>query len=184
MRKALLVIDVQQEYFEGPYRIEYPIDSLDNIVRALKFAGSADINTVVVQHSSKTGSHFVKRSPGWVLRPEIKAFKPDLYLEKTYPGAFTGTDLETWLRDGDIDTVVISGYMTHLCCDTTARQAYHLDFNVEFLSDATGTIGLKLGSELVGAQTVHKTFLAAQASQFSKVLTVDEWIAKSRKKEH
>lgn len=184
MRKALLVIDVQQEYFEGPYRIEYPINSLDNIVRVLKFAGSTEVNTVVVQHTSKSGKHFVKRSPGWALRPEIKAFKPDLYLEKTLPGAFTGTDLETWLRDGDIDTVVISGYMTHLCCDTTARQAYHLGFNVEFLSDATGSLSLRFGNEAIGAQTVHKTFLAAQASQFSKVLTVDEWMANSGQKEH
>lgn len=177
MHRALLVIDVQQEYFEGPYKIEYPTNSLENIIRALQFSESTDVDSVVVQHTSKKGNHFAKRSPGWQLRPEIKAVQPDLYVEKTLPGAFTGTDLETWLRDGEIDTLTISGYMTHLCCDTTARQAYHLGFNVEFLSDATGTIGLTLGNEKIDARTIHNSFLAAQKSQFSKLTTVDDWIA-------
>lgn len=177
MRKALLVIDVQQEYFEGPYRIEYPDNSLDNIMRALRFAESSNITTVVIRHTSKSGKHFVKKTPGWELRPEIGKFRPDLYVEKRYPGSFTNTNLETWLRDGEIDTVTIAGYMTHMCCDTTARQAFHLGFNVEFLSDATGTVSLKLGEETLDAQTIHKAFLAGQASQFSRVLSVKEWMA-------
>ena len=58
------------------------------------------------------------------------------------PGSFTGTALEQWLRERGITTVAIAGYMTHMCCDTTARQAVHRGFNVEFLSDATGTLPL------------------------------------------
>lgn len=54
------------------------------------------------------------------------------------------TSFVLWLRGQVIDTVVISGYMTQMCCDTTARQALHLGFSVEFLSDATGTLQIML----------------------------------------
>ncbi len=65
-----------------------------------------------------------------------------LLIEKNLPGSFTGTGLEEWLRERGITTVTIAGYMTHMCCDTTARQAVHRGFDVEFLSDATGTLPL------------------------------------------
>ena len=61
-------------------------------------------------------------------------------IDKQLPGAFTGTELEPWLRKEEIDTLSIAGYMTHMCCDTTARQAFHCGFKVEFLRDATGTL--------------------------------------------
>ena len=54
-------------------------------------------------------------------------------IKKAFPGSFTGTDLEEWLIKHEIDTLVISGYMTQMCCDTTAKQAFHQGFNVEFL---------------------------------------------------
>ena len=47
----------------------------------------------------------------------------DLLIEKSLPGSFTNTPLEPWLRERGITTVSIAGYMTHMCCDTTARQA-------------------------------------------------------------
>jgi nicotinamidase-related amidase len=59
------------------------------------------------------------------------------------PGSFTSTELEMWLRERNVETVVIAGYMTQMCCDTTTRQAMHLGFGVEFLSDGTGTLTIK-----------------------------------------
>ena len=67
----------------------------------------------------------------------------DVLIHKSLPGSFTGTELETWLRERGMETVVIAGYMTQMCCDTTARQAMHLGFGVEFLSDGTGTLAIK-----------------------------------------
>src|SRR5947209_13927403 len=63
----------------------------------------------------------------------------DLLIEKSLPGSFTNTPLDEWLRERGITTVSIAGYMTHMCCDTTARQAVHRGFKSEFLRGDLGT---------------------------------------------
>ena len=99
----------------------------------------------------------------------------DLLIEKNLPGSFTGTGLESWLRQQGIDTVVISGYMTHMCCDTAARQAVHLGFNVEFLSDATGTLPLDNSAGQVSDEELQRAILCAQQMLLSEVLSTDAW---------
>jgi nicotinamidase-related amidase len=94
------------------------------------------------------------------------------------PGSFTGTELESWLRRQGIDTVVITGYMTHMCCDTTARQAVHRGFNVEFLSDATGTLPLDNSAGQVSAEELHRSILCAQQMLLSEVLSTDMWCSR------
>lgn len=123
MKKALLVIDVQKEYFTGKLPVTYPSDSFQNILRAIKSANERQIPVVVIQHTAPQADAktFVSGSEGWKLHPEIKSQKYNHLVEKHLPGSFTGTDLEKWLQDNGIDTIVISGYMTQMCCDTTAR---------------------------------------------------------------
>ena len=100
-----------------------------------------------------------------------------ILIEKTLPGSFTGTELESWLRDKGIERLVISGFMTQMCCDTTARQAFHLGFAVTFLSDATGTLPIKNSAGSVTAEELHRAILVTQEALFSKVITADEWIS-------
>ena len=94
------------------------------------------------------------------------------------PSSFVGTDLEAWLRKNTIDTIVISGYMTQNCCDTTARYAKHLGFNVEFLSDATGTLAFENKGGKATAEEIHRTTLVEQAFRFSDIASTKEWIGK------
>jgi nicotinamidase-related amidase len=63
-----------------------------------------------------------------------------------------------------------------MCCDTTSRQAVHLGFSVEFLSDATGTLDISNYAGSVKAEELHKAVLVTQAMRFSKVISTDEWI--------
>jgi nicotinamidase-related amidase len=67
-------------------------------------------------------------------------------------------------------------HMTHMCCDTTARQAVHRGFNVEFLSDATGTLPLANSAGKVAAEELHRSILCAQQMLLSEVLPSSEWI--------
>ncbi len=64
-----------------------------------------------------------------------------------------------------------------MCCDTTARQAMHMGYSVEFLSDATGTLQLSNSAGNISAEDLHKAILVTQAARFSKVLSSDEWIS-------
>jgi nicotinamidase-related amidase len=178
MKKALLVIDVQNEYFTGKLPITYPEGSLDNIIKAMAAASNNNVPIVVVQHTApqQYSMTFRKGSHEWSLHPAIEAQSYDYLIEKNLPGSFTGTDLEMWLRERSIDTVVVSGYMTQMCCDTTARQAMHLGFSVEFLSDATGTLQITNSAGTIGAAELHKAILITQAMRFSKVLTTEQWV--------
>jgi nicotinamidase-related amidase len=178
MKRALLVIDVQNEYFTGKLPITYPNNSLLNILSATDAAIEHSVPVIVVQHTSnaKESQVFRKGSAEWQLHSDIKKRPFDLLIEKKFPGSFTGTSLEKWLRERNIDTIVITGYMTQMCCDTTARQAFHLGFAVEFLSDATGTLAFTNNAGTVNDEELHRSSLVTQEMRFSKVMKTVEWI--------
>ncbi len=178
-KRALLVIDVQNEYFDGgALPVTYPPQSTANIVSAIQAAKTANIPVVMVQHTvtDKGAKAFIKNSHGWQLHESVKNAKVAHYIEKTMPSSFVGTNLESWLRKEGIETVVISGYMTQHCCDTTARYAHHLGFNVEFLSDATGTLDFSNKAGTATAEEIHRATLVEQAFRFSDVMNTKEWI--------
>jgi nicotinamidase-related amidase len=179
MKRALLIIDVQNEYFTGALPVSYPSGGLDNILKAMDAASQQGLPVIIVQHAAKAPDSpvFRKGSREWALHPDIARRPHDLLVEKHLPGSFTNTSLEAWLRAEGIDTVVISGYMTQMCCDTTARQAFHLGFSAEFLSDATGTLDIKNDAGSVTAEELHRAILVTQAMRFSKVMKTADWIA-------
>lgn len=178
MKRALLVIDVQNEYFTGKLPVTYPQGSLDHIIEVIEVARSKEIPIVLIQHTApqKDSKTFRKGSQEWKLHPAIAETPHEHLIEKNLPGSFTNTYLESWLRKRNIDTVVITGYMTQMCCDTTARQAVHLWFSVEFISDATGTLQISNEAGTVTDEELHRAILVTQAMRFSKVLTTKQWI--------
>ncbi len=176
MKRALLVIDVQNEYFTGRLPIKYPQSSLGNILKAMDIAETRGIPVIVIQHSSPEGSKsFARGTNGWELHDEIKEKGCGVLIEKNLPGSFTDTGLEETLKKLGCDTVVITGYMTQMCCDTTARQAFHLGYRVEFISDATGAPDVSNYAGSVTAEELHRAILVTQAMKFSKVMTLAEW---------
>lgn len=177
MSRALVVIDVQNAYFAGRHTITHPADSFDGIQRAIDVAHTAGVPIVLVQHDGHPERlpEFAPGTAGWAMPTELMERPHDAVIRKTLPGSFTGTPLETWLRERGIDTVVIAGYMTQMCCDTTSRQAVHLGFTVEFLADATGTHDFRNDAGSITAEELHRAALVTQAARFARVLTVDAW---------
>ncbi len=179
MKRALLVIDVQNEYFTGKLPVSYPAGSFENVLKAMDSAKEYTISIAVIQHRAirEDSPIFKFRSPEWELHPEIACRPRAILIEKTLPGSFTGNGLEPWLKKNGIDTVAISGYMTQMCCDTTARQAFHRGYKVEFLSDATGTLAFSNNAGSVTAEELHRAILVIQAQRFSAVMKTSEWIS-------
>lgn len=178
-KQALLVIDVQNEYFTGLLPVTYPKDSLNNIIKAMDHAARAGIPVVVIQHTapSKDSPTFRKESNGWRLHPEIEKRRRDILIEKSLPGSFTGTELEKWLRERGVERVSVCGYMAQMCCDTTARQAFHLGFQVDFLSDATGTLPVQNSAGSITDRDLHRAVMVTMAMKFARVMDTEEWIA-------
>jgi nicotinamidase-related amidase len=179
-RRALLVIDVQNEYFTGNLRIEYPptTSSIGKIGLAIDAAAGAGIPVIVVQHDMPEGAPvFAKGSQGWQLHPEVAKRSASHRINKTMASVFAGTDLAEWLSSNAIDTLTIVGYMTHNCDAATIFHASHAGLKVELLQDATGSLPYENAAGRASAEEIHRVFCTVFHSSFAAVTTTDNWIA-------
>jgi nicotinamidase-related amidase len=179
-RRALLVIDVQNEYVTGNLPIEYPDvqTSLANIGRAMDAARAAGVPVIVVQNFAPAGSPiFARGTPGAELHPVVASRERDHLITKSLPSAFTGTDLADWLAAQHIDTLTVAGYMTHNCDASTVNHALHAGLAVEFLEDATGAVSYENRAGFASAQEIHRVFSVVMQSRFAAVASTGEWIA-------
>jgi nicotinamidase-related amidase len=178
MTTAMLVIDVQDEYLSGGLPIVYPPadEALARIGEAMDAAAEHGLPIVLVRHTEPdpSGGLFVAGTPAWQLSDVVTARRHDVVVDKSLPGSFTGTGLEAWLADREVDEVVITGWMTHMCVDTTARQALHLGLGVTVLGDATGTIDV---SDDLPAALVHRVELGVLGDGFARVTRTADWIS-------
>ncbi|WP_375592070.1 cysteine hydrolase family protein [Chitiniphilus eburneus] len=180
MQRALIVIDVQNEYETGGLKIEYPpfAQTLARVGEAMDAAHAAGIPVVVVQHSMAAGAPvFAAGSHGWQLHETVARRPHDHHVEKHQASALAGTDLGSWLRQRGIDTLTVVGYMTQNCDDSTVKQAAHEGFAVEFLSDASGALALANRAGHATAEEIHRVTMVVMQSNFAAVLTTGEWIA-------
>lgn len=176
MRPALLVIDAQNEYFapHGKWVLADGVQALTQIQQLLGAARAAAIPVYHVTHEALDPQSPVFR-PGSVnveMHPELEVRPGEQRILKHYPGAFRETPLESLLRRDGVDTIIVSGFMTQMCCDTTTRQARERGLNVLFASDATAARDLTLDGEVVPHTRIHATTLAVM-TQFATVLPTD-----------
>ncbi|NRG40718.1 isochorismatase family protein [Rathayibacter sp. VKM Ac-2835] len=179
-RRALILVDVQQEYFAGPLEIRYPphASSLPAITTALDAATAAGLPIAAVQHSSGEGAPvFAPGTPGFELHPEIERRRSDDWtsITKRFGTVFAGTDLLARLRERDVDTITLVGYMTNNCILASAAEAETHGLTAEVLSDATGAIAISNAAGSVDAETVHTTLLALLNSNFAAVADTETW---------
>ncbi|MDM0078926.1 cysteine hydrolase family protein [Variovorax sp. J2P1-59] len=180
-RRALIVIDAQNEYFAGGgLPIEYPPveESLPNITRAMDAARAASTPVVVVRHHAPKGAPvFQANTRNGELHAEVARRPHDHLVTKTFPSVFTGTDFADWLHRHGINTISVAGYMTHNCNASTVYEAMHRGLNVEVLSDATGALPYANAAGRASAEEIHRVFSVVFHSNFAAVVSTDDWIA-------
>ena len=179
-RRALIVIDVQNEYVTGNLLIGYPDarQSLANIGRAIDAAHAAGIPVVAVQNTAPQAAPvFDRGSHGWQLHEVVASRGFDHLVDKTLPSAFTGTDLGAWIAQHGIDTLTVIGYMTHNCVASTVFEALHAGLQVEVLDDATGSVPYANSAGRQTAQQIHQAFSVVFQSRFAAVTSTGDWIA-------
>jgi len=179
-RRALVVVDVQHEYFDGPLQVEHPPreESLARVVEAVRTAGAHGVPVVVVQHEVAADSPvFAAGSPGFALHPDLEAVLPASAqrMTKTMGSVFAGTGLAHRLREQGVDTVTLTGYMTNNCVLASAVEAEGLGLAAEVLSDATGAVHLSNEAGDVGADVVHTTLMVLLQSNWAAVATTAAW---------
>jgi nicotinamidase-related amidase len=140
-------------------------------------ARAAQVPVIVVQHQLPAGAPaFAPGSEGWQLHPDIARRPADLRLDKQLPSVFTGTNLAAWLREHEINTLTITGYMTHNCNASTVFEAFHTGLAVEVLSDATGSLSYENAAGSASAEEIHRVFGVVFHSNFAAVSTTADWL--------
>jgi nicotinamidase-related amidase len=177
--RALIVIDVQQEYFAPIGKVVLPGGpvAVRQIARALEWARASEVPVIhVVHESQKPGAAiFAPGSPALEVHAEARPQAGEPVLTKHLPGSFTGTGLEQILRGKGVEQVVLAGFMTQMCVDTTARQAAHLGFGVTVLADATAAMAVKgPDGQLIPADRVHQTHLGSLSGFLAEIRVLDD----------
>jgi nicotinamidase-related amidase len=174
-RAALLPIDIQREYFAetGPLRIPDGAMVLAKLRSLLGDYREANMPIVHVRHEEAAGAPvFAIDGPLVETMPDVAPRHIEPVVIKHAPGAFTDTELSLVLNQLAVRKVVIAGFMTHMCCDTTARQAQERGLDVIFLTDGTATRSLAFAGRTIDYRDVQAATLAAQADGFSTLADV------------
>lgn len=138
MRSALLVIDVQRQFFDSdprPFEAGAVIERINGLARRARRAGAP---VIFIQHE-QPGEGLPAESPGWQLASGLEVEVLDQKVRKTTPDSFLRTDLATVLEASGVDNLVICGYASEFCVDTTVRRAAARGYTVQLVADAHTT---------------------------------------------
>lgn len=174
MSAALVLIDIQKDYFPGGrMTLEGADAAAENAARLLEQFRARSWPLFHVQHLSTrpNATFFVPGTDGVEFHPSVAPRTGESVIQKNFPNAFRATRLDTELRSRGITELVVVGMMTHMCIDTSVRAAFDLGFKVELAHDACATRNLRFGeTELLAAQ-VHGSFIAALNGTFATART-------------
>jgi nicotinamidase-related amidase len=179
MKTALLIIDIQKDYFPGgKHPLVNPLEAAKKAYLLLQCFREHGGHHVHIQHISKKpdATFFISGERGTDIHDSVAHFEGEPIVYKHEPNSFLNTDLLELLKSWEISRVIISGMMTHMCVDATARAASDLGFQVIIAEDACATRDLKYDDTTIPADHVHKAFLAALKS-YGKVMKSEEILA-------
>lgn len=177
MTEALLLVDIQNDYFPGG-AMELVGSSIagakaGNLVQAFR---RKSLPIIYIQHiSTRPGAaFFLPNTFGALIHRSVAPQEGEVLFQKHYPNSFRETGLLDHLRAHRITGLVIAGMMTHMCVDSTTRAAADLGFQCTLAHDACAAKDLSFDGVVVSAENVQTAFLAALEGLFAKVLSVEE----------
>jgi len=177
MSQALLIIDIQNDYFPGgAMELVRSPEAGAKAGQLLAAFRARRLPVVHIQHiSTRPGAtFFLPGTLGAEIHPCVAPAGSEPVFRKHYPNSFRDTGLLEYLQENQITSLVIAGMMTHMCVDTTVRAAFDLGFACTLAHDACATRDLAFEGLAVAAKQVQASYLAALGSLFARALAVEE----------
>lgn len=176
---ALLVVDAQHAVNDASHGRRNNPQAEANIARLLEAWRETGRPIIHVKHNSRLeSSTFHASKPGNAIMDVAQPLAGEPLIEKDVNSAFIGTDLEQRLKEAGISTLVIVGFTTNHCVETTTRMAGNLDFETFLVSDGTATHG-RVGpdGQVYDAETIHSVSLASLHGEFATVVDTSSVLA-------
>lgn len=173
---ALILIDCQNTYREGVMQLEGVEEALLEAQKLLEKARQAGIPIIHIQHNAGEGSPYDIKAPIGQIADIVKPIDGEPVITKEFPNSFVQTDLEAQLKKMGCNKLVLAGFMTHMCVNSTAHGAFNLGFDVTVVASATATRSLQADQgKALSAQAVHEGALASTRDLYAAVVdTVDD----------
>lgn len=184
MTSALLIIDVQRDYFLGG---NFPLPDMESASKiASKLLGHFRKQGEVIAHiwhieKDPSATFFIPGSEGSEIHPLVAPKKSELLVEKNYPNSFRSTNLSADISSLGVNNLVICGAMSNMCIDATVRAAFDLGFECTVISDACAASDIEFQGRTIPAADVHASFMGALAAGYANVVTLEEHLASEAK---
>ena len=180
MKTALLLIDIQNDYFPGgKMALQGTKEASDNAAALLSMFRRQQLAVIHIQHvaAHAGATFFLPDTEGVAIHASVAPQDNETIIRKHYPNSFRQTGLLEHLKQHQIGQLVIAGMMTHMCIDSTTRAACDLELTLQLAHDACATKALSFGGVQTPASQVQHAYMAALDGSFAEVLSTREIIA-------
>jgi nicotinamidase-related amidase len=184
MKTALILIDIQNDYFPGgKMELVGAEEAGQRAAEVLEHFRAEGLPVIHIRHiSTHPGSTFLlPDTEGAQIHASVAPLPGETVFEKHFPNSFRETPLLEHLRKSGIERLVIAGMMTSMCVDATARAAFDYGFHNVLLHEAMATRNLAFYGETIPAAMVHGAFLAALGSVYGTVTGMAEFLRKEQR---
>ncbi|MCB0317270.1 MAG: cysteine hydrolase [Bdellovibrionales bacterium] len=178
MKQALILVDIQNEYFPDGNCPLFNINEVsDRAASLLSFFREKNLAVIHIKHIEPTSDAgcFIEGTEGVEINNKVKPLASEKLIVKNSPNGFLETDLKKCLEDLNISSLVICGAMSHMCIDATTRAALDLGFDCSIIQDACTTMDLEFRGIEISASSVHAAFMAALEEAGSNVINLSDF---------
>jgi nicotinamidase-related amidase len=168
---ALIMVDCQNTYRRGIMQLTNVEAAIREAQKLLQSARDLKVPIIHIQHDAGIGTPYDVTAEIGQISTEVAPKNGESLITKNYPNSFIATPLEEQLKALGIENIVIAGFMTHMCINSTARGAFNLGFKPTVIASACATRSLVgANGKVLDAQTMHDSALAAIRDLFAVVV--------------
>ena len=168
---ALILIDIQNTYRRGVMQLTNVEPAIIEAQKLLKMARALKIPVIHIQHDAGVGSPYDVTSDIGTIAAEVAPIAGEKVIIKNYPNAFVQTTLDAELKELGVKNIVLAGFMTHMCVNSTAHGGFNLGYAPTIVASATATRPLtSVNGKTLSAEEVHLGALASTRDLYAVVV--------------
>ncbi len=175
---ALVMIDCQNTYTRGVMKLTGIDEALLEAEKLLNIAREKNIPIFHVRHDGGEGSPYDINADIGAFIEQVAPQSGEAIITKHYPNSFIQTDLDAQLKAQGVQDIVLAGFMTHMCINSTAHGAFNLGYQPTVVASATATRSLQgINGEIISAADIQASAIASTRDLYAAIAnTVDEFI--------